>query len=84
MKKAGIFLIVICFISNLFAIDGLLSKSENLRIVKTQYFDIIFPEECRESAKILVENADKAYEELAATYEQPMLFRFPVAKTVKP
>lgn len=81
MKKAGNFLIVICFISNLFAIDGLLSKSENLRIVKTQYFDIIFPEECRESAKILVENADKAYEELAATYEQPMLFRFPVVIT---
>lgn len=81
MKKAGIFLITICFISNLFAMDGLLSKSKNLRIVKTQWFDIIFPEECRESAKILVENADKVYEELAATYEKSILFRFPVVIT---
>ena len=44
------------------------TKRNQLFAVKTEYFEIIYPEKCRKSAEILYENADKIYIEVAGQY----------------
>lgn len=49
-----------------------------LKVLRTKYFDIIYPEESKESAKLLYENADNYYETLSKKYKLEQEYRFPV------
>ena len=60
---------------------GMLSGEKKLRVVKTQWFDIIYPERCEASAAILYEKADGVYEEVTAQYGLTPAFRMPVVIT---
>jgi hypothetical protein len=60
---------------------GMLSGEKKLRVVKTQWFDIIYPERCETSAAILYEKADGVYEEVTAQYGLTPAFRMPVVIT---
>ncbi len=67
--------------SQLSAHSGLLSGERNLRVAKTQWFDIIYPARCEQSAAILYEKADALYEEVTAQYGLSPSFRMPVVIT---
>lgn len=56
-------------------------KKNQLFAVKTEYFEIIYPEKCRKSAEILYENADKIYIEVAGQYGLTPSFSMPVVLT---
>ncbi len=78
MKK--IFTLVFVFLANLsiFASSGIMWNQKNLKVSKTKWFDIIYPEICKESATLLYKNADSIYEEIAESYGFPISFRMPV------
>lgn len=57
------------------------TKRNQLFAVKTEYFEIIYPEKCRKSAEILYENADKIYIEVAGQYGFTPSFSMPVILT---
>ena len=61
--------------------SGMFSGEKNLRLVKTKWFDIIFPARCEKSASILYEKADSVYEEVTAQYGLTPSFRMPVVIT---
>ncbi|MCR5187955.1 MAG: hypothetical protein K6C97_03385 [Treponema sp.] len=79
MKKTFIVLTLLSiFFSRLSAASGPLSGEKDLRIVKTQWFDIIYPERCNNSAKLLYENADQLYQKVTEQYGLSPAFRMPV------
>ena len=60
---------------SVFAYEGKMAGEKNIKSAKTKYFDIVYPESCKESAAILFENADKIYEDMAARYKwDPYLY----------
>lgn len=67
--------------AELSARSGMLWGEKKLRVAKTQWFDIIYPERCQESASILYEKADTVYEEVTAQYGLTPSFRMPVVIT---
>lgn len=70
------------YILPIFALDGVLADSSSpLHVIQTQYFDIIFPEECRESAKKIEKVCDEYYLEITAKLETDAYLRFPVTIT---
>ena len=74
-----IFFALLC--AQLSAYSGFLNGEKDLRVAKTQWFDIIYPQRCEESAAILYENADRVYEEITAEYGLTPSFRMPVVIT---
>ena len=68
-------------LSQLCAHSGMLSGEKKLRVAKTQWFDIIYPARCEQSAAILYEKADAVYEEVTAQYGLLPSFRMPVVIT---
>ena len=76
---ASLMLIFLC--AGLFAHGGMLSGEKKLRLVKTKWFDIIYPERCEASAAILYEKADGVYDEVTAQYGLTPAFRMPVVVT---
>ena len=52
--------------------------NSELKVLSTKYFDIIYPEESREAAKLLYEHADSYYETLSKKYKLEQEYRFPV------
>ena len=72
-------LLLLC--AGLFAHGGMLSGEKKLRVVKTKWFDIIYPERCEASAAILYEKADQVYDEVTAQYGLTPAFRMPVVIT---
>ena len=79
------FFCVICF---LFAVSFSLVARENdsagkkqLFAVKTKYFEIIYPGECRKSAEILFEQADAVYSEVTSQYGLTPSFSLPIVLT---
>ena len=79
MKKKVLFLTLLSiFFSTLSAASGPLSGEKNLRIVKTQWFDIIYPERCNKSAELLYQNADQIYYEVTEQYGFTPSFKMPV------
>lgn len=78
MKKRffAIPLFLICF--NIFSHTGIMSGEKNIKINKTKYFDIIYSENSVQTAKILYDNADSIYEELAEKFSLKNKFRLPV------
>lgn len=81
MKKR-LFLILFIFISTfIFSQTGILWNSGTLKTVQTKWFDIIYPEDSKKSAKLLYKNADKIYEEIAASYGMEPSCRMPIVLT---
>ena len=69
MKKVFSFvLIVFLAINTLFAHGGVMSGHKKLSVYSTKYFNIVYPEECKNSAFILSQNADKIYEDIAKEF----------------
>ena len=64
-----------------FAYDGFFSGEEELFVVKTQWFDIIYQQSSEDAAKILFEKADAVYEDIAGDYGIEPQFRMPVVIT---
>lgn len=64
------------------ALGGVMSGVKNgLGLVKTEYFDIIFPQSCRETALKISAVCDGYYEEIAAMFGYEPCQRFPVSIT---
>ena len=59
----------------------MLAGEKKLRVTKTKWFDIIYPERYELSATILYENADRIYDEVTAQYDLTPTFRMPVVIT---
>ena len=83
MKKVFSLLLICLFFVNVFAYNGLLSGTEELKIVKTEWFDIIYPETAERGASVLYDNADRIYEEVTAQYGLEPSYRFVVTITDK-
>lgn len=80
--KKLIALLALTFLcAGLFAHGGMLSGEKKLRLIKTKWFDIIYPERCEASAAILYEKADQVYDEVTAQYGLTPAFRMPVVIT---
>lgn len=75
-KLTSILAFLICF--NIFSYTGIMGGQKNIKISKTKYFDIIYPENSIQTAQILYENADSLYEELAEKFNLKNKFRLPV------
>lgn len=81
-KCKRLFAIVLFSLSvSLYAATGVLSGEKNLRVSKTQWFDIIYPERCEKSAAILYENADEIYSEVTEQYGLKPNARIPIVIT---
>ena len=76
-----IFLVSVFASMNIHAYEGLLSGQKNLKCIKTEYFDIIYPETSRESAAELYVHADDIYREICADYGINPTLRMPVTIT---
>ena len=81
LKKCKIILAILLLCTQLFAHSGLLGNEKKLRVAKTEWFDIIYPARCQESAAILYEKADGVYEEVTGQYGLTPAFRMPVVIT---
>lgn len=66
------------FFFTAFAYDGVLSGNTNVKVIKTKWFDIIYPEGSERTAELLYQNADKIYEEVGEMYGFPPKYRMPV------
>ncbi len=64
-----------------FSYSGVMAGQNQLRIARTDYFDIIYAPASARSAEILIEKADGAYRELAETFKLKHEFRMPVVIT---
>ena len=82
-KKLTIIILIflLCAQLPLCAHSGMFFGEKKLRVTKTKWFDIIYPERCEESARILYEKADLVYEEVTAQYDLVPAFRMPVIIT---
>ena len=80
MKKIIInFFIVSIFVSlSLGAADGVMWGEKDIRVVKTQWFDIIYAPDSAASAEHLARHADAIYEDVCAYLETEQWKRFPV------
>ncbi|MGL4986818.1 MAG: hypothetical protein ACRC5H_06750, partial [Treponemataceae bacterium] len=58
--------------------SSLFTKNRELFVIKTQYFDLIFPEESRETALLLANMADEMYLQVATNLQTTPKARFPV------
>lgn len=67
----------------IYAGDGLFWGEKNIRVIQTQWFDIIYSEGSKESAALLAENADRIYYEIADMYGREVRARMPVVICAK-
>jgi len=89
MTKSFKFLIclilIFLMVSSVFAAGGVMSGEKNIRMVQTEYFDIIYADSTEDSAALLYANADKIYRELDDMYNWHRdLCHMPVVLTSKP
>ncbi|MCR4821365.1 MAG: hypothetical protein K5873_00650 [Treponema sp.] len=78
------FLFVFFFLVNqpFFSLGGVLADSKgSLHVIQTEYFDIIFPEECQDTAKKIADVCDSYYLEITEKLETQAWQRFPVTIT---
>ena len=83
-KVLSFFLIILLFacLFPSFSLGGVLADSSSpLYVIQTEYFDIIFPEECRETARKIEAVCDDYYLELTEKLETEAWQRFPVTIT---
>ncbi len=83
MKKILSFFILLFSFASLNAADGVMWGEKGIRVVKTVWFDIIYPPDSEQSAALLVQNADSIYVEVAALYGRKPQVRFPVVLSPK-
>ncbi|MBP5283991.1 MAG: hypothetical protein J6Y93_04940, partial [Treponema sp.] len=82
MKKGIILSAILVFSSLVFARGGVLSGAKGkITVIKTQYFDIIYPEESSDSAQSLSEVCDEYYEKICSILNTEPYQRFPVTIT---
>ena len=80
--KKSLSLITVLFVFfQLSAYDGMMLGEKKLRVAKTLWFDIIYPERCEETAAVLYAKADQIYFEVAEQYGLEPSFRMPVVIT---
>ena len=77
----SLLLSVFCFFPAFSAGGALADSSAPLHVIRTEYFDIIFPEECKESAKKIESVCDDYYLEITKLLETEAYQRFPVTIT---
>lgn len=77
-KNLLIVLFIISAIKNIFAYEGVMAGEKNLRIIKSQYFDIIYAPGSVESARILYEKGDEIFKDVAKKFGLKNEFRLPV------
>lgn len=81
MKKVFTFLSILFLSFSLYGLSGIFSGGENIKIVKTKWFDIVYPETCQISAALLYDNGDKIYQEVTGQYGLEPSFRITVVIT---
>ncbi|HCA19841.1 MAG TPA: hypothetical protein DEO40_04125 [Treponema sp.] len=81
MKKRLLLIFMLISASLAFCSDGLLWGKGRLRTISTEWFDIIFPPECEETAQALAKEADTIYVEICRSLGTSPSFRMPVTIT---
>lgn len=81
LKLLLVTLSLLLFSPFLHSYTGSLSGQHDVKIVKTKYFDIIYPASSVASATILYNEGDKLYETLASSLKLKYSFRLPVVIT---
>jgi len=64
-----------------YAASSLYKPFASFRVIKTEYFDIIFPSESESSARTLAEYADSFYKQLSNLFDVEIPYRIPVTFT---
>ena len=72
------FFMLIFFCRALFCYDGVMAGQNNIKIARTEYFDIIYAPGSEKSAEVLYENADGIFTELSNLFGLLHSFRLPV------
>lgn len=78
MKRIFYLLPAFFLCARLFAYEGLMAGQKELKSVRTEHFDIIFAPDSAAAAKVLAENADRLFDELAEKLGLVGQFRMPV------
>ena len=78
MKNKILSVLFLFFSINCFSYTGIMSGEKNLKINKTEYFDIIYSQDSVYTANLIFENADSIYCELAKKFNLKNRFRLPV------
>lgn len=84
MKKlCASFIFCLCVLCSLWAAGGLMTGQGQVRSVSTKYFDILFTQNTEQSAFLLLQQADKIYEEIRRLFgaQDYPDFRMPVVIT---
>lgn len=81
MKKTALLLAFLACSIPLFSYEGMLAGQHDLKVIKTEYLDIIYTPGSEKSAAIIAEHGDDIYRELHATYNLTHEFRLPVTIT---
>ncbi len=82
-KVLVIFFALLLIATQTYAHGGVMSGHRDLKVYQTKYFRIIYPQECKNSAYILSQNADKIYEDVASDYGRSINAKMPVVFTGK-
>ena len=82
-KLRPLFLLMLIFLAPpVFPAGGVLAGSSSpLNVIRTEFFDVIFPEVCRASAEKIVAVCDDYYIEITSLLETEAYQRFPVTIT---
>jgi len=64
-----------------FAADGVMSGEKNIKVVRTEWFDIIYTPGSAASAALLAEHADSIYRDVCGSLGTEVWARFPVVIT---
>lgn len=78
MKKILLALCLLFFFFSAFSYDGVMAGEKDLRIIKTEHFDIIYPERGKDCAALIAANCEAFYSELSELYCLDYDFRLPV------
>ena len=73
-----LFSIIVFSSARFFAYDGVMAGERDLKIIKTEHFDIIYPERGKDCAAIIAANCESLYTELSELYGLDYDFRLPV------
>ena len=80
MKKINITFFFLLFASQLL-FSNVFSSYKKVSVIKTQYFDIIFPQEAQQTAEIIINKADFLFESACQNFQLEKKFRMPVVIT---
>ena len=83
MKRFFYLLMALFSAARLFSYDGAVSGHKKLFVQKTVWFDVIYAEENEKTARILISNADRIYEEAAGQYGIEPQCRMPLVISQK-